>query len=139
MFDSVSVLNPVSSAMTVERPVGREGAVNSPLVSATIVRVRPVPSLTMVTLAPGTTEPDESVTVPRIVPLTACAPAFTGEQTATVTKRKRIRTKPPGYQLTRRIMCVLHGWACPILRPDISHPFAFEIVLLAYFAPFAGY
>ena len=45
----------------------------SPLVSAVTVRVSPVPSLTIVTLALPTTAPDASVTVPRIVPLTDCA------------------------------------------------------------------
>ena len=34
-----------------------------------------MPSLTIVTLAPATTAPDESVTVPRMVPLTDCASA----------------------------------------------------------------
>ena len=47
----------------------------SPLLSAVRTRVRPVPSLTMVTFAPATVAPVESVTVPRMVPLTDCAAA----------------------------------------------------------------
>ena len=42
-----------------------------------------VPSLTIVTLAPATTAPDESVTVPRMVPLTDCASAA-GAAVATI-------------------------------------------------------
>ena len=47
----------------------------SPLTSDVAVRVRPVPSLRIVTFAPATTAPVESVTVPRIVPVTDCAAA----------------------------------------------------------------
>ena len=42
-----------------------------------------VPSLTIVTLAPATMAPDESVTVPRMVPLTDCASAA-GAAVATI-------------------------------------------------------
>jgi hypothetical protein len=75
MFESVRALKPVISVSTVYRPVGSEGAVYSPPASETIVRVSDVPSLRIVTFAPATTAPDESVTVPRMVPLTDCATA----------------------------------------------------------------
>src|SRR5204862_1650584 len=70
---SVTVLNPDSSALTWYLPVGRLGAVYSPAESLTTVRVNPVPELVSVMVAPGMTAPVLSVTVPRMVPVTAWA------------------------------------------------------------------
>src|SRR4051812_47083295 len=69
----------------------------------------------MVTLAFGITDPDESVTVPRMVPLTDCAFTLAGEQAATRISATRTRRTPRGIEITRRNMCVLHGWGSPIL------------------------
>src|SRR5262249_32966679 len=67
-------------------PVGRDGAVYSPTASVTIVRVRPVPRLVSVTVAPGTAAPVLSVTVPSTVPVTACAATGRGIRLATTTR-----------------------------------------------------
>ena len=52
-------------------PVGSDGTVYSPIWSVLTLRVRPVFVLVTVTLAPETTAPVLSVTVPRSVPVTA--------------------------------------------------------------------
>ena len=75
MPDSAAVLNPAISAMTTYVPVGSDGAVYSPALSLTNVRVRPVPVFEIVTFAPLTIAPVESVTVPTMVPVTACPAA----------------------------------------------------------------
>ena len=54
----------------------------SPLGSVTTLRVRPVAAFVRVTVAPGMAAPDESRTVPRMVPLTACADAGGGASQA---------------------------------------------------------
>src|ERR1051325_8697807 len=66
-------LKPFISPETLYIPGGREGTLYSPVESLLIERVRPVSELTIVTETPGTAAPLESWTVPRIVPLTACA------------------------------------------------------------------
>src|SRR5207245_10873110 len=76
--DNVTFLTPVSSAATEYLPVGSDGAVYSPLVSVVTVREIPVPVFVSVTVAPGTTAPESSVTTPRIVPVTACAASEAG-------------------------------------------------------------
>ena len=74
----VTVLKPEISAETVYLPVGSDGAEYSPLVSVTTTRVSLVPVLVSVTVTPGMTAPEESVTRPMIVPATACAEAAEG-------------------------------------------------------------
>jgi hypothetical protein len=69
-LDNAVALNPVSSARTVYVPVGNCGATYSPNASVTTVRLYCVPSFVRTTLAPATTAPVESVTVPRMVPAT---------------------------------------------------------------------
>src|SRR5262245_7863315 len=86
MSESVAVLNPGSSATILYLPVGSEGAVYSPAWSVTMVRVRPVPWFVSVTVAPGTAAPDVSVTVPRIVPVTAWAARPTGRRHSATTR-----------------------------------------------------
>src|SRR5436190_5709798 len=90
----------------------------------------------MVTLALGITEPDESVTVPRMVPLTVCALTVRAEHADTTMSARSRRRNPAGYEITRPIMCVLRmdiraALARAIaaespwhrVRPHISHPF----------------
>src|SRR6185369_5551092 len=83
MFCVVIVLNPDNSAATVYLPVGSDGAVYSPLVSATTTRVSPVLTFFNVTVVPGITAPELSVMVPRMVPVTACAASDAGSKPAT--------------------------------------------------------
>src|SRR4051812_43816368 len=105
MFDNVVALKPAISAMTTYRPVGSAGMVYSPLESDLTVRVRPVPSFVAVTLAFEITDPVTSVTVPRMVPLTDCAPAPEGRAIAR-SSRTRTSTRVTGAP-ARLIMCVL--------------------------------
>jgi len=72
-------LKPLISAVTLYVPVGSIGAVYSPLGSVITARVRPVDVFVSVTLAPGIAAPDESRTVPRMVPLTAWPDAGGGD------------------------------------------------------------
>ena len=66
----------------------------SPFVSAFTVRENPVPSFTTVIFALLNTEPDASVTVPRMVPLTDCASAVDGPAiVAIASPRRRPRTR----------------------------------------------
>ena len=51
--------------------MGIDGAVYSPFESLTNVRLSPVSVCVTTTVTPGMTAPDESVTVPRMVPVTA--------------------------------------------------------------------
>src|SRR5258707_10629419 len=88
MFGSVHVLNPGSSATSLYLPVGSDGAVYSPALSVTSVRVNPVPRLVSVTVAPETAAPVLSVMVPSTVPVTACAATSRGNRLAT-TRRPR--------------------------------------------------
>jgi hypothetical protein len=78
--------------------------VNSPFESDCKFLVRPVPSLTMVTLAFGITEPEESVTVPTMVPLTACAANVAGMLAIASASTTRTCRSRPGHENTRLIM-----------------------------------
>src|SRR5579862_2163659 len=63
-----TVLNPLTSAFTEYSPARSAGALYAPVALVTAVR-RPLSALfVMVTVAFGTTAPDESVTVPSIIP-----------------------------------------------------------------------
>ena len=53
------------------------------------VRVNPVPVCVTVTRAPGTAAPDESRTVPRSVPVTACPQATWGSSSETTARPSR--------------------------------------------------
>ena len=64
----------------------------------TCVAVRPVPSLTMVTVAPGSTPPDESVTRPSIRPVMVCAQA--GGLIRTMAKQSN---SVSGFVVNRRV------------------------------------
>jgi hypothetical protein len=67
------LLKPDCSTARVYEPTGSCGIAYSPASLVTAVRMRPVAVCVAVTRAPRTTAPDESVTVPRIVPRTLCA------------------------------------------------------------------
>ena len=56
----------VASAVYV--PIGSSGTLYSPEVLDVVERIRPVSTFLMVTVAPATAAPLESVTVPKIVP-----------------------------------------------------------------------
>src|SRR5262245_5685222 len=71
-----SFRKPASSASTRYFPTGSNSALNEPVSSVINVRVKFVPSLTIVTLTPGITAPDGSFTVPRIVPRDTCDQAL---------------------------------------------------------------
>src|SRR5262245_56950250 len=77
---TVTVLQPGSSALTMYRPVGSDGAVYSPFESVTTTRTNPVPALVSVMVTLGMTAPVVSVTAPRIVPVTACAASDAGSR-----------------------------------------------------------
>ena len=81
-LDMLVFLNPLISAVTLYDPVGSKGAVYSPLGSLTTLRVKPVAVFASVTVAPGSAAPDESYTVPNMVPLTAWAAAGRGDSQA---------------------------------------------------------
>src|SRR5262245_52703906 len=102
MFDRVTVLKPWISATTVYLPVGSDGAVYSPSRPLVTTRVVPVPTLVSVTVAPGTTAPELSVTVPTIVPVTAWANAGGDQRDAT---RTRNRNRPPRFMVPPIFRC----------------------------------
>ncbi len=70
-----SVPNPVSVAVTAYGPGGKSVARKCPPSPDTSSRVTPVSSFFTVTVAPGSTAPVSSETVPVIVPLAPCARA----------------------------------------------------------------
>ena len=81
------------SIFTVYGPFGSAVSTNSPLVSETASRVTPVPSLVATTVAPGRTDPDESLTRPMSVAVVTCASKdATGLMMNAAATRKRIRT-----------------------------------------------
>ena len=82
----LTFLKPLSSAVTLYVPVGISGAVYSPLESESTLRVKPLSVFTRFTVAPGSAPPLESRTVPRIVPVTACAASGCGSSAATKAK-----------------------------------------------------
>src|SRR5262245_28042568 len=56
-------------------PARRSGKTNVPSAPVTVSRVRLVPAFFRTTVAPGSTPPPESVTVPEICPVSPCARA----------------------------------------------------------------
>src|SRR5436309_8187425 len=80
MPETTTVLKPGISTETTYAPVGSDGTVNSPMVSVVTVRVSPVFWFLTITCAPGTMAPLVSATVPRMVPVTACADAGRGRE-----------------------------------------------------------
>src|SRR5579872_1288530 len=68
-----SLRKPGFSAAMVYTPVGIVGATYWPPALEVTDRVKPVPVLVSVIAAPATAAPDESLTVPTIAPLSACA------------------------------------------------------------------
>ncbi len=70
---SVNVLKPAFWISTRYVPGGRKGMVKTPSALVVEVRLTPVAVSTAVTVASGTTAPEESVTVPVRVAVTTCA------------------------------------------------------------------
>ncbi len=68
----VAFLNPGASTLTMYVPSSTLGNEYSPSLPVTVVRTTPRSTLRMLTVALGTTLPDESVIVPKIVPCVAC-------------------------------------------------------------------
>ena len=67
------VLNPLTVTVMLYLPASRSGNTNEPSAPVTVSRVALVPAFLMVTVAPGSTPPPESVTVPEIWPVNPCA------------------------------------------------------------------
>ena len=84
----------------------------SPFALVTTLRLKPVPVFTSVTVAPGTTAPVESFTIPRIVPVTAWAPAGGGARQHRMANPSRVAARPlvearsahiVSFDVTRRV------------------------------------
>src|SRR5438132_14109709 len=123
MFDVVTFLNPVSSTSTVYLPVGICGAVYSPAESVVTVRVRPVAVCVSVTVAPGMTAPVVSVTVPRMVPVTAWPKADDAVRTGTRTMMRKTRqiTEEPRLSIALCLQRSLMRWTLPSAAGHISY------------------
>src|SRR4026209_2523408 len=81
-------LNPASSNATEYRPIGRLGKRYEPLletpVDCGVISASPL----IVTVAPGSTAPVESKTLPKISPVPVCADAARPDTTSTNDSRK---------------------------------------------------
>ena len=79
----VADLNPVSDTSSVYVPVGNSANEYDPAPFETTERLKPVFSFFTVTVAPGTTAPVLSVTVPRMLAVILCAKDGTANATTT--------------------------------------------------------
>src|SRR3954470_12594836 len=90
-------------------PARRSGKANVPSAPVTVSRVPLVPAFLSTTVAPGSTPPPESVTVPEIWPVNPCActelivpaNATSSADAKTILQRRDITCTPPGADTKR--------------------------------------
>src|SRR5206468_12898209 len=75
--------NPEAETSILYVPSGRSWKANRPSLVLTVLSVTPVPLFVALTLAPATTAPDGSVTVPLMAPRNVCAYPNTPSSTTT--------------------------------------------------------
>src|ERR1700676_1136205 len=94
--------------------MGNSGTEYSPPSPVLTVRVRPVPVFLMVTVAPETAKPVESVTVPKIVPRNVCA-CTAPPDAAIISAARNMHTTPPSLRIDLFIEFSLNS--CEIMTP----------------------